>query len=149
MSKSDDKTLSILEDRLAELKAERAAIDEKIDALHAAYSTISGKKAPRKARVAAAENDNETPPPRKRRVMKKGRRLDKKANEKTLAFIKERKRPVTPSAVAARFHITEAAAIQRLLTLTGQDETVRVGRGKYIDKGRAPVNGVETAAEAS
>lgn len=148
MSKSDDKTLSILEDRLAELKAERAAIDEKIDALHAAYTTISGRKPARKPR-AAAENDNETPPPRKRRVMKKGRRLDKKANEKTLAFIKERKRPVTPSAVAARFHITEAAAIQRLLTLTGQDETVRVGRGKYIDKGRAPVNGVETAAEAS
>lgn len=138
MNKSDDKTLSFLEDRRRELESDRETIDQKIKALDGALAALTSDKSARKAKEPGA-----APAPRKRRKMKPGRKIDKKANEKTIAFAKERKRPFGADAVAARFHITEAAAIQRLLTLAGQGALVRVARGKYIDKDRAPVNGAE------
>lgn len=161
MNKSEDKTLETLATRITELEQERKSIDEKLGALNIAYEAISGTKhkvrVKRVVETTTSEEKPTAPKPRKRRSPEKPRRLDKKANEKTLAFIKSRKRPVEPHAVASFFRITDAAAIQRLLTLTDQGELVRVSRGKYLDKERGKlvvhkhlpqVNGV-ASAEAS
>lgn len=112
----DNKILTIFIKKIDELQAERQRIDDKIVSLDLAFETLAGH--PR-------ENG-------KRKKKAPGYSLDRKAQPRTLAFLIERKRPVTVAAVAEKFKIQSDAASQRLSKLVAKGEAVRVAPGKYV-----------------
>lgn len=59
------------------------------------------------------------------------KKLDKQAMVKTVNFVKKRRGPTTPAILAKAFHISVAAAAQRLTTAQGKGEIAKVKRGVY------------------
>ncbi len=109
----------LLRKAIDKMVTQRNDLTKRIVAMEASYRLISGSPA--------------TVKPKRKPRKKKARTLDRKATEKTLAFIRSRKRPTSPEAIEREFGISRAAATQRCINLVKQGMIRRVAKARYQD----------------
>lgn len=140
--KDDDALLRQVVTHMDELAAQRRKLDEKITALGMTYEVLTGREytngtnghAPTVGAKRPADKIRITNALRTKRHSSRapsGITRDKQAPEKTLAFLQDRKRPTTVTAVARHFRIDEAAASSRLRRLVNIGWAVRASKGHY------------------